>query len=98
MSDAKRFLLQKSGYDVNILWLDDHGSCTHFDHEGNLYPTDFHPYRDAKGLVYARRCPNSLTQNEWTRCFVDDPPGSWVRFYTDYKSAPPKRQYSEDSA
>lgn len=90
-------MLCKSGYDVTIFWLDSFGSCLHVDCDGNIYHTRFHPYRDEKGYVYTKLCPNGLEESEWTRVFVDDPPGSWIEAYTAYKQAPPKRSHSEEN-
>jgi hypothetical protein len=95
--EPRRFLLCKSGYEVNILWLDQHGSCEHTDLDGNLYHTRYHMNRDPDtGLVTCLLCPNSLEQAEWSRVFVDDPPGSWTQHFAAYKSAPPKRSVSDE--
>jgi len=91
MEAARRYLLMKSGYEVNILWLDDHGSCSHYDSEGSLYHSRYHMKRDEKGRVHCRICPNGLEQAEWSRVFVDDPPGSWMAQFASYREGPPKR-------
>jgi len=92
MTEPRRYLLMKSGYEVNVMFIDGHGTCDHIDSEGSLFHTRWHHYRDSKGLREPLLCPNGLEEREWSRVFTDDPPGSWTAQYTAYKQSPPKRQ------
>lgn len=95
--NARRFLLMKTGFDVNVLFLDTPGSCSHTDSTGSLSHTRFHGYRDPDGKRQVVLCPNGLEASEWSRVFVDDPPGSWTTHFANYRSAPPqKREYNGD--
>jgi hypothetical protein len=95
MDEPRRYLLMKSGWEVSILWLDQHGSCSHSDSEGSLYHSRFHMKRDDKGRVFVALCPNGLEREEWARVFVDDPEGSWKSQFLAYKDGPPKRSVEE---
>ena len=96
--EPRRYLLCRSSgnpRDVNILWLDVHGSCNryHQDFHGNLYPVRFHLHRDKDHRWYAALCPNGLASEEWDRVGVDDPPGSWRMAFVHFKNeAPPVRR------
>ena len=98
MTPPKRFLLMKSENTVNILWLDEAGSCQHITYDGHMYPARHHVKLDEKGQRWVTLCPNGLSTEEWRRVFVDDPPGAWLEHFNNYRMEPPKkRQYGEMS-
>lgn len=88
----RRFLIVRGKSRVNVVWVDDDGTCTKdfgkdmrrchtLDDEGFIERKDWHTYRIIseykKENLYVFRCPSSLSFEERNRIEFDDPPGHY---------------------
>lgn len=96
---AHRYLLMGSGKTVNVMWLDEDGSCSahHGNLDGSLSATRFHIKLDEKGRRWPLICPNGLATIEWDRVKVGD---NWreelLEFQRSRLAAPAKARRSSD--
>lgn len=73
--EGRRFLVLRGFSGVNVIVVDAHGTCdAQANHGGpyHLYRRKS-PYADTAWGRVSLRCPNSLSQEEWKRVFMDRP-------------------------